>query len=154
LEVVLEQRKRLEREQQIAVARLDRERLEVETRLRDLQRAIVESGSEMRSRLAGGGGSGGAVAIQDVRLQAGASLHLATRARLAALELAGVYQRLERAREELLKAARARRAVELLRERRHEEWKQEASRAEGRFVDEVATQGFIRRGGAMEGGEA
>jgi flagellar export protein FliJ len=94
------------------------------------------------------------VAIQDVRLQAGASLHLATRARLAALELAGVYQRLERAREELLKAARARRAVELLRERRHEEWKQEASRAEGRFVDEVATQGFIRRGGAMEGGEA
>lgn len=154
LQVVLEQRERLEREKQIVVARLERERLEGETRLRELQRAIAESGAEMRTRLGGGAGAGGTVAIQHVRLQAGASLHLATRARLSALELAGVYQRLERARAELLAAARARRAVELLKERRHAEWKQDMNRAEGLLVDEVATQGFIRKRNGEEGGEA
>jgi flagellar export protein FliJ len=153
LQVVLERRERLEREKQIVVARLERERLEVEEKLRGLQRAISESGSEMRSQL-GGGQMRGAVSIQEVRLQAGASLHLATRARLVALELAGVYQRLERAREELLKAARARRAVELLKERRQHEWKLERNRVEGHLVDEIGMQGFVRKARAMEGGEA
>jgi flagellar export protein FliJ len=153
LQVVLEQRERFERERQVVVARLERERMEVEGKLREYQRGIAESGAEMRSRLSGGV-PGGAVAIQDVRLQAGASLHLATRARLAALELAGVYQRLERERRELLKAATARRAVELLRDRRLTEWKTERGRVEGLAVDEAATQGFARKTRAMEGGEA
>ena len=157
LQTVLEQRERLERDRQRVVAEIDRERLTIEERLRTLQASIAGAKSDLRSRLVGAAeisGGGGMVFIPEVRAQAGASLHLEAQARRAALELAGAYRRLERARTELLVAATARKAVEILRERRHAEWVQENKRVEAVAVDEAATQQFARREGAQQGGEA
>ena len=141
LQPVLEQRERVERERQLRVAELDRERLVIEERLRRLNEEMQGAKADLRGRLSLGGG---AVAIPEVRMQANTSLHLAARARITALELAGAMRRLERARQELLEAARAARAVELLKEKRFEEWRQNGARAEAMQVDEAATQQFAR----------
>ena len=151
LQPVLDQRQRLERDHQRRVAEIDRERIAIENRLRSLQSDIDSAKHDLRSRLVGGG----MVVVPEVRAQAGTTLHLEALARRAALELAGAYRRLERARAELLVAATARKAVEVLRERRHAEWMHEIKRAEAAAVDEAATQQFARRAiNAEQGGES
>lgn len=155
LQPVLDQRERVEQEKQLRVAELERERIVIETKLRQCQQDIHNARMDLRSRLGGVGGGGGVmVVIPEVRAQAGASLHLEARARQAAMELAGAYRRVERARLELMRAATERRAVELLREKRREEWRMERLHVEAAQVDEVATQQFIRNRANAEGGEA
>ena len=157
LQPVLDQRERVEQEKQLRVAELERERIVVETKLRQCQHDIQNAKLDLRSRLgwAAEGGSGGVmVVIPEVRAQAGASLHLEAMARQAAMELAGAYRRVERARLDLMHAATARRAVELLREKRLEEWRQDLLHAEASRVDEVAMQQFIRSRAQEQGGEA
>lgn len=144
LQPVLEQRERLEQEKQRRFAELERERITVEETLRYCQQNIRDAKLDWRDRL---GGTGGAamVVIPEVRAQANASLHMEAKARQAAMALAGAYKRLEHARAELLKAATARRAVELLRDRWHEEWQQAERRAEAAKVDEAGMQLYVRR---------
>lgn len=144
LQPVLEQRERLEQEKQRRFAELERERITVEETLRDCQQNIRNAKLDWRDRL-GGTGGGAMVVIPEVRAQANASLHMEAKARQAAMALAGAYKRLEHARAELLKAATARRAVELLRDRWHEEWRQEERRADAARVDEAGMQLYIRR---------
>jgi flagellar FliJ protein len=141
LQPVLEQRRRLEQERQREVGALERERIELEERIRAWQGAIGAARSDLRARLGGGGRS---ISLQDVRMQANASLHLAARAQQAVLELAGVHARLEAARRRLLEATTARKAVSLLRERRLAEWRLGERRREEREIDDLNT---MRRGG-------
>ena len=77
------------------------------------------------------------VALHAVKMQANASLHLVARAQQAVLELAGVHKRLDAARIELLSATTARKAVELLRDRRYQQWKHEQARKEAAESDEL-----------------
>lgn len=123
----------------VEVARLERERLDIEMRLKGLQAGISGAKTDLRSRLMSGdaSASGGGVIITDVRLQANASLHLSLQAQRVALELAGAYKRVELARTHLLEATTARKAVEVLKDRRHQEWKHEQSRREFAQLDEV-----------------
>ena len=55
-------------------------------------------------------------------------------------------------RHSLTRAMQARRAIELVRERRLSEWKREANREEQAFIDDVSQQGHIRktRGGPRD----
>jgi flagellar FliJ protein len=148
LQAVLDQREREERDRQLAVTALERERMGVEARLRELQAGIAGAKMEMRARLSGSpgvAGGGGGVNVPEVRMQAGASLHLVAQAQRVALELSGLYRRLELARGELLRAATARKAVELLKEKRLAEWKAAVDRADAAAVDEVATMAFVRK---------
>lgn len=46
--------------------------------------------------------------------------------------------------QELIKAAQERRAVEIIREKRYEEWKRENAAAEQKFIDELSQQMFVR----------
>ncbi len=161
LQPVLDQRERIEQAKQLRVAELERERLAVEETLRTCQRDIQAAKVDLRERLSGAHTGvadptmgRGMVVIPEVRAQASASIHLEAKARLAAMELAGAYKRLERARQELLQAATAKKAVELLKERRFDEWRKERSRVEASMTDEAATQQFIRERGASQGGEA
>lgn len=140
LQPVLDQRERTEDHHQRIVADLDRQRLAIETKLRDTQLQIQQTKLDLRSHL-----TSPSLAIADVRAQAGMSLHLEARARHTALELAGAYRRLEHARAELLRAATARRAVELLKERRLAEHKHEQNRLESAATDEAATHMFLRQ---------
>lgn len=141
LDPVIEQRKRAEETLQRELAERERERLAIEERLRACQAGISSARGDLRERL----GGGDRVNVGMVRLQASASLHLEARARAVALELAGAFTRAERARQALVKATTARKAVELLRERRLAEWKLERNRREAAVVDELGTMRAARR---------
>jgi flagellar biosynthesis chaperone FliJ len=157
LEAVLTQRRAIERERTLAVAALERERLAIEARLRALQQGISREREDLRERLgflAGGGGtlatspSAGSTRVVDVRgvrMQATAAVRLDAIARQLALQLAGVFTRLDKARAELARAMGERKAVEKLRDARLEEWRSEQARREGAALDELATMRAARR---------
>lgn len=147
LEHVLEQRQRAERDAQIAFAAIERERVALEMQIRGFQQTLVGFKRDLRGALAGGppvSGDGGSalrapITLTNVRLQAGASLLVMGKAQSAVVQLAGVHKRLETARAALLDAARARQAVELLRERRFEQWKREQAKQEAMELDDLST---------------
>jgi flagellar export protein FliJ len=142
LQPVLEQRRRAEERCQLVVADLERQRLEIERAIRGFQDGIVRERLELRRVL---GAGAGAVPLRDARMQAAAGASLDMRARQEVLRLAGLCKRLEAARSELLAAAAARKAVELLRDRRLEAWRHEQSRLEAAAVDELAVMSAARK---------
>lgn len=133
LEAVLELRRREEDAARLAVAEVERERVELESRLRRCREAIDQEREESRRALGVGG-----IALGDVRRQTTATVALDARARELVVQLAGVHVRLERRRVSLRAATSKRKGVELLRERRHEAWRLEQSRAEAGLLDELA----------------
>lgn len=157
LDAVLEQRRRAERDRQLAVAQLERERLEIEDALRRHQAELTREREEMREHLRtlrGGEGSGGGAAavspFTPVRQQAAAAMRLQSEAQSLAVRLAGVLKRLEAARGDLAAAMAARKAVEMLRQRRFESWRREQDRREQAALDEIATIAAAR-GAAADG---
>ncbi|MEL6741722.1 MAG: flagellar FliJ family protein [Planctomycetota bacterium] len=148
LQSVLEQREREERARQRVVAELERERVSIEGEIRSCRELAMSESSDLRARLV----PGEAVDLDAVRVQASASLGVLARAQAAVVRLAGVYERLDRARLELLEAATARRAVELLRDRRLEAWKRDELRREQLVLDDLTNA--ARFGGGREGGGA
>jgi flagellar FliJ protein len=134
-------RARLRREQhcQREVAKLERERLDLEARLRRYQGDLAAGKDSLRDRLVG------PLDTSALRLQAGQARQIMRSAQQIVIELAGVQKRLEGARAELLQAATQRRAVELLRDRRFEAWKRRIEKAETAAVDELAVQAAARR---------
>ncbi|MEX2219892.1 MAG: flagellar export protein FliJ [Phycisphaerales bacterium] len=139
LQAVLDHREAVEQERQRAVAEVERERVRLEGVIRECHRRItVEKGEQRRGLLAGDLGA--------ARRQASAGARYSTEAQRAAIELAGAYARLERARAALLEAAKARKAVELLRERHLEQWRAEESRRENAAADELS----VMRAGRKE----
>lgn len=141
LQSLLEQRRRIEQEHQRRVAVLETDRLRLEERLREIQGQVSAAKGELRGRL---GDSGTRVVVRDVRFQAGATLALLVQAQSAALELAGVLKRLEAARGELLRATTARKAVQLLKDRRYAQWRAEVEKREAQANDEIGTAGYVR----------
>lgn len=164
LEAVLDQRLMVEQQKRLVVAALERERLSIEGVIRGCQRAITRERDDLRARLrtaqrdgrgetlrsdlgaAAAGGDG--LDMRSVRLQAAASLQFVAKAQRAVLQLAGVCKRLDAARLELLGAATRRKAVELLRERRREEWRTEQARREDAALDELNVMRASRSGDA------
>ncbi len=144
LQPVLDQRLREEKRHQRLVAEIERRRLEIEERIRACQRGIAAAKEDLRDRL-GAGRSGQGVALLDVRMQASASLHLVGLAQQAVFELAGVHKHVDAARLELLKAATARKAVELLKTRRLEQWKRDLARREAAEADELNVMRHARK---------
>lgn len=150
LESVLKARAAAERQKQIALGEIERDRVAIEDDIRRIQQCIAAEKAELRDALSGVGGA--AVDVRGVRLQANASLRLILAAQQAVLRLAGVHKRVEAARRELLEAARARKAVEMLKERRREAWLTEQRRLEAMALDELAIMRASRAGGALETG--
>ncbi|MEL6328632.1 MAG: flagellar FliJ family protein [Planctomycetota bacterium] len=147
LEPVLRQREMAEDRQRREVAAIERERHELEEVIRACQRSIVREKEDLAGVLGAAGER--SVDLRTARVQANASLHQVSRAQQAVLLLAGVHKRLESARAELARLAAARRAVELLRERRLREWKRSEARKEARAIDELV----VARYRPMEPGE-
>ncbi len=153
LQALLDQRNQVERARQLSVAAVERERLTLESGISSLQRQIRSHKDDLRSLLSGAGDHQltAGVDTRTVRLQAGASLHAQASAQRLALQLAGVYRRLESARADLRRATTDRRAVELLKERRFEQWKREQARRETAELDELATMAAARRSDFIPG---
>src|SRR2546423_519384 len=139
LQSVLEHREMIEEQKQLAVAHLESERIRLEIQIRRYQQGITLEKDQMRQSLRGGD-------IRAVRFQSGAAVRLAGAAQRTVLELAGLLRRLESARAELLEAAKRRKAVELLKDRRFEEWRTDQNRRELAAVDELAVMAAGRRG--------
>lgn len=160
LQRLLDHRERVERDKQLAVAALERERIALEDRIRDHQRAITATKTDLRAALAGerlgdadGGGASGRMDPRSVRMQAGASLHLIVKTQQLALALAGLHKKINTARLELLEAATQRKAVELLRQRRYDRWRREEARRETAELDDLAAARVGRSDAPGTGGE-
>ena len=138
LQSVLEHRERIEQQKQRAVAEVEMERVRLEGFIREYQQGIRRESDAMRERL-------GAADIRGVRQQAAASMRLQVAAQRAVIELAGTLKRLESARSELLAATRRRKAVDLLKQRRAEEWALAESKRELAATDELAVMRFGSR---------
>ena len=156
LQALLDQRESVERTRQLAVAAIERERLELEGRIASCQDQIRSHKGDLRDLLAGTSAEGlqSGVDTRTVRLQASASLHAQASAQRLALQLAGVYRRLQTAQVELRKATTARKAVEVLKQRRFEAWKREQSRRETAALDELATMAAGRATPTQDADEA
>ncbi|MCG3124352.1 MAG: hypothetical protein GIKADHBN_02815 [Phycisphaerales bacterium] len=143
LQAVLDQRIAREQQKQLAVAQLERERLEAEKDITDQQRSIERERDELRDLLGrertAGDSSFQPVDLSGVRMQAAAAVRLTARAQQAVLRLAGIHRRLDAARLELLHAATQRKAVELLREKQHAEFLAAERKRDAAAVDELAT---------------
>lgn len=132
LEALLRLRKREERDHQLVVADLQRNRVTIELAIESIQRAITEAKNDLRDRLTG------AVAdARTLRFQAASTLTLQSKAQEQAIRLAGVYKRIETARAALAHAAARRRAVELLKEQRYEAWLRDERRRETAEIDDI-----------------
>lgn len=139
LQPLLRARQRAEQTRQRAVAEVVREKLELEDQLRRRQEQITRGKQALGDRLVG------KLDVRLLRDQAGATMLYLRKARQLALELAGTHRRLEAAREELIEATRRRRAIELLRDRRFEQWKADLDKAETAALDELAVIAAARR---------
>ena len=139
LEPLLNVRRRAEDDARRAVALLQRERLEVEGELRRRQQDIVAGKGRLRGSLTG------QLDVRVLRLGAGATLHVIRQAHQLALRLAGIGQRMESARQVFLQVRIRRRAIELLRERRFDEWKAALGRAQNAALDDLAVWAAARR---------
>lgn len=143
LQPVLDQRTRVEEVQQARFAERVREQMACEQALRDIQTDIAGAREDLRTRLAPG--SSDHSGLGSVRMQATASLHLQVRAQQAAISLAGAIARVEAQRAELLKASAARKAVQLLKDKQHEAWRQEQNKRELAVLDEITSMREARR---------
>ena len=141
LQAVLDQREREERERRVAVARLEAERRGLEDALRSRQDGIRRVKGELREAL----GPGKPIDAGGLRLQVGAALRSQMDAQQLALRLAGVHRRLDGARGALTEAAKRRRGVELLKERRFAAWREAIERRERAEADDIGASGGARR---------
>ncbi len=140
LDPALRARLAAEKQAMAGLARVERERMEMEEKLRSVHRTIEELRQSQREALGLGVGTGGTgiVQLRGVGQEAASIAKLQVRAQQLAVQLAGVYARVEQARDVLRQAATARRSVELLREARLAEWKQEESAKESAMLDDVS----------------
>ncbi len=139
LDGLLKARHAVEQQKQRAVAEIERERLTLEDQLRSQQQNFAENRQELRDALVG------TVNASALRLHAASAIQQMRLAQRLVLELAGAHTRLESARAALVEASRARRAIELLRERRFEQWRASLDKAESVMLDELAVFAAARR---------
>jgi len=139
LQPLLDLRRRQEQLAQRALAQCNQLRVQFENRLRQQQQIIRSDKQLLRGRLVG------ALDTDELRLHAASTVQGMRSAQRLAVELAGVHKRLSVARDELVEATRARRAIELLRDRRYEQWKTQQARADVAATDELATMAAARQ---------
>lgn len=143
LERVLDRRLREEEARRLVLARIEGQRRSLEDSLRERQREITGGRDDWRRHLVG------SIDPAELRHHATASIGLLVKARRTVLEIASLEKGINRAKADLVEAARARRALEILRERRLAAFKAEESRREREQLDEFA-QEIMRRAGLAE----
>lgn len=138
-------REREEERKKLALSQLERERLEIENRIRGYQQNIEHEQSSLAQMLT----SGGTIDFRGARLQANAALSNRFSAQKLVIELAGLIEQIERARQDLAEAASARKAVELLRDRQREAFESEQRRRETSELDDMSVMRHARRSDVM-----
>lgn len=149
---LLDRRLKEEEARRLVLAKIEGHRRALEDALRDRQREISAGRDEWRRQLVG------EIDPAALRHQAGASLGLLRKAQRTVIEIAGLEKSLVRAKEDLIEAARARRALEILRERRLAAFQAVEARREREQLDEFAQEmdrrARLERGQSDERGAA
>lgn len=140
LEVVLEQRRRVERDALGVLAMAQNERVAVEAEMEELRGAVEAERDVARGLMVG------RVSARSLREHVAGELGADRKARALAVKLAGVQKRIEKARELLRQASVQREAIEKLRERRYAAWVNELEKAERLEMDDL----FVMRRGHSE----
>jgi flagellar export protein FliJ len=138
LDSVLRHRALVEDQCQRELAQLLRERMILHHQLRQMQNTISQSKRDL------GGGLVGRVDMGQVAQFARFSGQATQRAQEIVVRLASLEKQIEASRIRLMEAVRARKALELLRDRHLSMWRREQDRREASFLDEIATGAFGR----------
>jgi flagellar protein FliJ len=138
-DTVLQQRRHAEDQCQRALAKVIRQRMILQNQLRSMQQTITRSKGDLRSGLVG------RVDMDRVGHFARYSGQSTARAHAIVSKLAALEQPIAEARARLLDASRARRAMELLKERHLTEWRRQEERRESAQLDEIGVQAHARR---------
>ena len=141
LEAVLRQRHAFERTKQVAVAELDGKRLMLEGMIRDMQEGISHERLGLREQLA----TAAVINLAAVKMQTHAAFRLVAKIQQSAIALAGMYEKLAKAREELRAASAAKKAIENLKQSRHDAWKRRLDHIEAAEVDEISIMRAARQ---------
>ncbi len=131
LDALLKIRRQEEQRLQIELAALVHERVAIETELRRHDLKLREGRTELRAGLTGH------LDVSLLRQHAVATRSGQRRAQQAVLRLAGLQRKIDSATARVAVAARKRRALELLRERRHLEWRQSLEKREQAALDDL-----------------
>lgn len=106
--------------------------------LRDQLRLMQQTISQSKRQLSGG--LSGQVDVKQVLQFAHYSDQVTLRAHRFVVRLSGVEKQIDAARKKLIEATRARKALEILRDRRYQQWRKEMRRREEAQLDELAVQ--------------
>lgn len=138
-ESVLTHRRRTEDQRQRELAQLLRQKMILESQLRSLQQRITDDKNSMAGSLLG------PVNVNRIRQHAAHSMQVTSRAQQIAVKLLAIHRQIDQSRAALLEATKARKAIELLRDRHYNRWRGEQQRRETAELDEIATQAHGRR---------
>ena len=122
-----------------------RQRMVLRDQLRMMQQAIGQSKQQLA------GGLQGQVDVSQVLQFAQYSGQVTHRAHAFVVRLSVVEKQIDAGRNRLMEATRARKALEILRDRRYQQWRRQTQRREDAQMDELAVQRHGRLA-AMESG--
>ena len=144
LQPVLRQRELAEEQCQRELAMYLRKRMILHDQLRGMQQTISTSKRELGQSLVG------KVDLARIGDFARYSGQVTQRAYQIVTRLRELEPEIAAARQKLVEASRRRKAIQLLRDRQHQQWLDEQNRAQTLEMDELATQRFVRS--TMEAG--
>lgn len=137
-ETLLRHRRGVEDERQRELAQLMRSRMILHRELNRMQQTIRDSKRQLGDTLVG------RVNVDRVGQFARYSGQVEVRGRQIILRLAQLEKQVVDARARLLDAVRQRKALELLRDKDHQEWRREQDRRETAEADDLTTQRYAR----------
>lgn len=136
-ETLLRHRRNVEDQRQRELAQLMRSRMILVDQLHQAQQTVRQSRAQLSESLVG------RVDLSRIAQFAGYSQQETSRGRQIVQRLAEYERRIADARQTLADAMRQRKALELLRDRQHEQWQREQQRRESAELDELATQRYV-----------
>jgi flagellar FliJ protein len=137
LEALLRQRKRLERQRQRDLALLQRDMRQLEEELRQLGASMASTTQLVRSRMVG------KLDMAFLAAHRRYLLSMQMKGQSLMQRMATLKPQIENRRGLLLAAAKDRKAIEMLRQRRLEQWQAEQNRKENAELDEISNQLFF-----------
>jgi len=138
LEPLLRHRLTIEEQHQRELAGQLQQRTNLHDELRQMQQTISTSKSDLRDGLIG------RIDLERIAAFTWYSGYVTQRAHHMVIQLASIEKQIATAREKLMESIRARRALELLREKQFVQWLLEQQRREDAELDDLALQRFIR----------
>jgi flagellar FliJ protein len=139
LDTLLRVKRNREDEVKRRLAEKNREAETVRTEIEAAQAELKEFQRSVKEHRAGGGES-----VAELRQSVSHRNALKIKLLKAGQKLDNVMVEAYGINQELIKAAQERRAVEIIREKRYEEWKKENAASEQKFIDDLSQQMYVR----------